>query len=108
MIGEKISIWSKIVVPYKIVPTVFSIFVLSCILHAYFPSLNLIERSGSVITLGGLLLTNRDILRNNPNNGAYASEFDGDIKYAPLGVWLIVFGTIIWGYGGLLTKLFCK
>lgn len=107
--SEEITAWSKFISEYVVPKWVFIVSILvlvtSIILSNFFGHSNLIERSGSIITFLGLLLTNRATLRLRKYGGAYTHEYDEDERSNPYGLLLLAFGTILWGYGGLFTTM---
>jgi hypothetical protein len=79
-----------------------------------------LARSGSLITLGGLLRSGRAIMRNSiwdevdiDFGRLTKEELDArehrnrqeDFAAAQLGLYLVAVGTVIWGYGDLLGRL---
>lgn len=88
------------------------------------------SRSGSLIVVIGILLTSTQIIENSrklqarrrSNENNFSRDFAGDIKKQTLehlrynhedmwkhslnGLYLLIIGTIIWGYGDLLGILF--
>ena len=107
---DEVSVWSKAISRFVIPKWIFLISVLVLIisigLEFFFQrhDLNLIERSGSIITFCGLLLMNREVLRLRKDRGSYSSEYDVDGKSNPYGLLLLAIGTVIWGYGVLIIR----
>jgi hypothetical protein len=70
---------------------------------------HLFERSGSIVTITGLLLASRRyfehtvtdlvISRSNDDAGSNSEKILGDILATRRGLTLSAFGTLIWGYG---------
>ena len=91
----------------------------------YFHNWSCFERSGSILTLCGATLAVRRLLRLGPERVFHETMFTDlgnieqtkeeieaarqtklDIKASHIGIILVISGTLIWGYGGLIQHFF--
>jgi hypothetical protein len=83
------------------------------------------QASGAVVTVAGVLLAARkiirlgieDFIRNEkiidlghinptPEEIEADNEFKADIQAYKFSIWLLIVGTLIWAYGGIILKYF--
>jgi hypothetical protein len=80
-------------------------------------------RSGSLVTVGGLIMSSRAVLRKSIFDDTFIElgltdehqieererrNRDRDLAFSKIGLAYVFFGTIIWGYGDLLGELVRK
>lgn len=81
------------------------------------------QASGAIITIAGVILASRKIIRlgiknyikdeqtidcghivPTPEEIEYDKQFNEDIKSYHMSIWLLVIGTFIWAYGGIILR----
>jgi lysylphosphatidylglycerol synthetase-like protein (DUF2156 family) len=104
--------------------TIFS--VLSLVLSIIARDVEWFQASGAVVTIGGVVLAARKILRlgiekficdeQTVDGGHFQptteeierqNQFENDIDSYRWSVALLILGTLIWAYGGIILKMFC-
>lgn len=105
--------------------TIFSF--LCCVLSLWI-SINMndvewFQASGAIITIGGVILASRKIIRlgienfikdeqtidrgsltPTPEEIEYDQQFEKDIGAYHISIWLLTIGTFIWAYGGIILR----
>jgi len=97
--------------------------ILSLLLSIYKNDVEWFQASGAIITIGGVILASRKIIRLGIENFIKDEQtFDGggitptaeeiesdkqfkkDIGAYHFSIWLLMIGTFIWAYGGIIVK----
>lgn len=101
----------------------FSFGLLSLLLSVYKNDAEWFQASGAIITIGGVILASRKIIRLGIENfikdaqtidgGSLIptleeiesdKQFKKDIDAYHFSIWLLILGTFIWAYGGILIR----